>query len=69
MYTLENVNTSTYTMKQPKRPRSVKISDTLWEKAKKKAGLIPVSAVIRELLDKWIRGEIDLESEEKKGKG
>lgn len=43
-----------------KKIRSVKVEDSLWNAAKEKAGMVPLSAVIRELLRKWANGEIEL---------
>jgi hypothetical protein len=39
------------------------MSDELWDAAKEKAArtLTPLTAVIRRLLEKWLRGEVDLE--------
>ena len=47
--------------KEPMVIRSLSIPRSLWETAKEKAGLISLSAVIRRLLEKWIKGEIDLD--------
>jgi hypothetical protein len=41
--------------------RGLRIDLELWEQAKTKAGLIPISVIIRLLLKKWIKGEINLE--------
>ena len=46
--------------------RSISIELSLWEQAKRKAGFAPVSAIIRALLRKWIRGEIEVDPEETK---
>lgn len=41
--------------------RPVTIPAELWEAAKKKAGTLSVSAVIRRLLEKWVKGDISLD--------
>jgi predicted CopG family antitoxin len=46
---------------EPMIIRTLSIPRDLWEEAKEKAGLMSLSAVIRRLLEKWIRGEIDLD--------
>lgn len=40
----------------------------LYERAQTKAGLIPLAAVIRRLLEKWLRDEVELETQERKGR-
>lgn len=40
----------------------------LYERAQTKAGLIPLAAVLRTLLEKWLRGEVELETNERKRK-
>ncbi len=35
-------------------------------KAKEKAGLVPLSTIIRLLVQKWLRGEIDITQEDTK---
>lgn len=37
---------------------SVRMTPTLWETAKQKAGFVPLSVVIRILIEKWLSGEI-----------
>jgi len=44
--------------------RSISIELSLWEQAKRKAGFAPLSAIIRALLRKWIRGEIEISPED-----
>jgi predicted CopG family antitoxin len=41
--------------------RSISIPAELWEAARVKAGTLSVSAVVRRLLEKWVRGEIGLD--------
>lgn len=41
--------------------RSLSIELSLWKQAQRKAGLLPISAVIRRLLQLWIAGKIRLE--------
>ena len=42
------------------RSHQIKFPDNLWEKAKRKAGLTSVSAIVRKLVELWIAGRIDL---------
>lgn len=44
------------------KPHPIKMPDSLWNKAVKKSGITPVAAVVRRLLDMWIKGEISLEN-------
>ncbi len=37
---------------------SVRMTPSLWETAKRKAGFVPLSVVIRMLIEKWLSGEI-----------
>jgi predicted CopG family antitoxin len=47
---------------QTQKRRNISIDDDLWEKAKEKAGgLMSLSAIIRRLLEKWLKGEITLD--------
>lgn len=39
---------------------NLRMPPSLVKSAKDKAGLIPLSAVIRTLIEMWLRGEIDL---------
>lgn len=39
---------------------TMRMPPSLIEKAQDRAGLIPLSAVIRTLIEMWLRGEIDL---------
>ena len=39
--------------------RSISIDMPLWNKAKEKAGMIPISAIIRKLLQLWVSGDLD----------
>jgi len=45
-------------------PRAVSIELSLWETAKQKAKPIALSRVIRALLKAWLRGKINLDSED-----
>lgn len=40
---------------------TLRIEENLIDAAKKKAGVVPISRVIRLLLRKWLRGEIELD--------
>lgn len=40
--------------------RSISIDLVLWEAAQRKAGLTSLSAIIRELIKKWLDGEIEI---------
>ncbi len=44
--------------------RSVSIEESVWSQAQKKAGFAPLSAIIRALLKKWLKGEIELMAED-----
>lgn len=49
--------------KEPMVQRTLKIPLALWEAAKAKAAdqaRTPLSVVIRRLLERWLKGEIDL---------
>lgn len=41
-------------------PHLIRFPSVLWEQAKAKAGLIPMARIVRLLLEKWVKGEIDL---------
>lgn len=43
------------------KPHSFKMSDSLVQRAKEKAGMIPLSAIVRRLIEKWLDGEIKLD--------
>lgn len=47
--------------------RSVSVQLSLWDAAQRKAGLAPISAVIRILLRKWMKGEIEISQEDIQG--
>lgn len=50
--------------------RNVSMDEDLWIAAQNKAGnLLSLSAVIRELLRRWIAGEIDIFNDKKKKRG
>lgn len=40
--------------------RQMRFPDSLWEAAKAKAGLTPLSAIIRELVRMWVEGKIKI---------
>lgn len=40
---------------------SVRMTPSLWDTAMQKAGMIPLSAIIRKLLKLWIDGKIDID--------
>ena len=42
---------------------SFKISPSLLKDVEDKAGMVPVSRIIRVLLEKWVKGEIDVNHE------
>lgn len=48
-------------------PYTLRIYPSLLERAKMKAGLIPLSAIIRILIEKWLKGEISIEETKKEG--
>lgn len=43
------------------KPKQIKFPEDLWETAQAKAGTIPVSVVIRRLVEKWTKGQISLD--------
>ena len=45
----------------PMKPRGIKFPDRLWQAAKEKAGIIPMSVILRRLLEKWVEGKISLD--------
>jgi len=48
----EGNNMSSFTIRAPK---------TLLQQAREKAGYVPLSVILRKLLEKWITGEIELD--------
>jgi hypothetical protein len=40
--------------------RHMRFPDSLWEQAKAKAGLTPLSAIVRKLVELWLAGKIDI---------
>lgn len=57
LYTLPMMTEQTEQMK----PRGIKFPSNLWEAAKEKAGTMPLSVILRRLLEKWVKGEISLD--------
>ncbi len=57
LYTLPVMTEQTEQMK----PRGIKFPSNLWKAAKEKAGTMPLSVILRRLLEKWVRGEISLD--------
>lgn len=45
---------------EPMKPHNIKMPDDLWERAQQKAGLTPLSAIIRRLIKMWLDGEIEI---------
>lgn len=45
---------------QPMEPHLIRFQPSLWAQAKQKAGLTPLSAIIRRLVELWVNGKIDL---------
>lgn len=45
----------------------VRIEKEVLEQAKKKAGLVPLSAIIRRLIEMWLRDEIKVDISKKEG--
>ena len=39
---------------------SLRMPPSLWAAAKEKAGMIPLSAIIRKLIEKWLKGEVEV---------
>jgi len=42
------------------KPRMVRMTDSTWSAAKEKAGITPLSAIIRKLVQLWLAGEIEV---------
>jgi len=40
---------------------SLRVLPSLLERIKKKAGMIPLSKIIKRLLEKWVDGEVELD--------
>lgn len=40
---------------------SIRMTPSLWDMAMQKAGMVPLSAIIRKLLKLWIDGKIDID--------
>lgn len=47
--------------KQPMVTRNITVPLDFWEACKQKAGIRPLSAVIRELLKMWLEGKIEID--------
>lgn len=47
---------------------TLRMPPSLWEAAKTKSGIIPLSAIIRRLVEMWLHGEIDIDFSKKEGK-
>ena len=47
--------------KQPMVTRNITVPLDFWEECKSKAGIRPLSAVIRELLKMWLEGKIKID--------
>lgn len=45
----------------PMKLRSIAASDDMWEQCKRKAGIRPMAAIVRELLQAWLDGKIKIE--------
>lgn len=39
---------------------NINFPSSLWNDAKKKAGIIPLSVVIRQLVQMWVNGDIEI---------
>jgi hypothetical protein len=46
--------------RQQMKPHMVRFSDGTWAKAKAKAGITPLSAIIRRLVKLWLADEIEV---------
>jgi hypothetical protein len=42
------------------KPRMIRMADSTWDAAKEKAGITPLSAIIRRLVKMWLAGEIEV---------
>jgi hypothetical protein len=42
------------------KPHMIRFSDDIWAAAKVKAGITPLSAIIRQLVKLWLAGEIEI---------
>jgi hypothetical protein len=47
---------------QQMKPRMIRMADSTWDAAKEKAGITPLSAIIRRLVKMWLAGEIEVEN-------
>lgn len=45
---------------QQMKPRMVRMTDNTWEAARAKAGITPLSAIIRRLVKMWLAGEVEV---------
>lgn len=46
--------------KKPMDLHHIRFPANLWQAAKEKAGEMPLAVIIRRLLERWVKGEIDL---------
>ncbi len=51
---------------QQMKPRMIRFSSDTWEAARKKAGITPLSAIVRQLVTMWLAGEIEVNNENQK---
>lgn len=47
------------------KPFTLRLYPSLIDRAKDKAGIVPLSTVIRLLIEKWVNGEITIEQTKK----
>lgn len=57
----DNQNSTSDKENKPMKNRMLRFPDDTWEQAKAKAGMRPLSAVVRRLVEMWLDGKIDLE--------
>ncbi len=54
-----------YTMaKEKTTPHSYRIPDSLYERLKEKVGYISIPVVIRRLIERYVKGEIELDEKD-----
>lgn len=46
---------------QQMKSRMIRMTDNTWEAARVKAGITPLSAIIRQLVERWLSTEYDIE--------
>lgn len=50
---------------EPMKQYSFKLPNNLLQDVENKADIVPVSKIIRALLEKWVKGEVELDHEKR----